>query len=224
VPAAASAAREAIAAAMSRSKREIPHYYLAHTISMKRALDWLAEANAHRPIQERVLPGALLLRAVALALWEIPELNGFWIDGAFKPSAAVHLGVAIALRGGGLIAPAIHDANAKSVAELMAALGDLIQRARSGALRSSELTDATVTVTNLGEQGVESVYGVIYPPQVALVGLGKIVERPWAEDGGVFVRRVLHATLSADHRASVGHRGGLFLAALERLLQQPEKL
>jgi pyruvate dehydrogenase E2 component (dihydrolipoamide acetyltransferase) len=166
----------------------------------------------------------VLLKAVAGALPEVPELNGFWIDGAFKPSAAVHLGVAIALRGGGLIAPAIHDANAKSVAELMAALGDLIQRARSGALRSSELTDATVTVTNLGEQGVESVYGVIYPPQVALVGLGKIVERPWAEDGGVFVRRVLHATLSADHRASVGHRGGLFLAALERLLQQPEKL
>jgi pyruvate dehydrogenase E2 component (dihydrolipoamide acetyltransferase) len=218
------AMRAAIAAAMAKSKREIPHYYLGTAIDVTRAQDWLAQENAKRPVKERILFAAVLLKAVAAALPEVPELNGFWIDGAFKPSAAVHLGVAIALRGGGLIAPAIHDANAKSVAELMAALGDLIQRARSGALRSSELTDATVTVTNLGEQGVESVYGVIYPPQVALVGLGKIVERPWAEDGGVFVRRVLHATLSADHRASVGHRGGLFLAALERLLQQPEKL
>jgi pyruvate dehydrogenase E2 component (dihydrolipoamide acetyltransferase) len=216
--------RAAIAAAMAKSKREIPHYYLGTTIDVTRAQDWLVQQNAERPVKERILFAAVLLKAVAAALPEVPELNGFWVDGAFKPSTAVHLGVGIALRGGGLIAPAIHDANSKSVAELMAALGDLIQRARSGALRSSELTDATVTVTNLGEQGVESVYGVIYPPQVALIGLGKVVERPWAEDGGVFVRRVLHATLSADHRASVGHRGGLFLGALDRLLQQPEKL
>jgi pyruvate dehydrogenase E2 component (dihydrolipoamide acetyltransferase) len=71
---------------------------------------------------------------------------------------------------------------------------------------------------------VETVYGVIYPPQVALIGFGKVVERPWAENGGLYVRRILHATLSADHRASVGHRGALFLAALDRLLQEPEKL
>jgi pyruvate dehydrogenase E2 component (dihydrolipoamide acetyltransferase) len=218
------AMRAAIAAAMAKSKREIPHYYLGSTIDVTRAQDWLTQENAKRAVKERILFAAVLLKAVASALPEVPELNGFWIDGAFRPSAAVHLGVGIALRGGGLIAPAIHDANAKSVAELMAALGDLIQRARTGALRSSELTDATVTATNLGEQGVESVYGVIYPPQVALIGLGKIVERPWAENGGLFVRRVLHATLSADHRASVGHRGGLFLTALDRLLQQPEKL
>jgi pyruvate dehydrogenase E2 component (dihydrolipoamide acetyltransferase) len=218
------AMRAAIAAAMAKSKREIPHYYLGTTIDVTRAQDWLTQENAKRSVKERILFAAVLLKAVASALPEVPELNGFWIDGAFRPSAAVHLGVGIALRGGGLIAPAIHEANTKSVAELMAALGDLIQRARTGALRSSELTDATVTVTNLGEQGVESVYGVIYPPQVALIGLGKIVERPWAENGGLFVRRVLHATLSADHRASVGHRGGLFLTALDRLLQQPEKL
>jgi len=218
------AMRAAIAAAMAKSKREIPHYYLGTTIDVTRAQDWLTQENAKRSVKERILFAAVLLKAVASALPEVPELNGFWIDGAFRPSAAVHLGVGIALRGGGLIAPAIHEANTKSVAELMAALGDLIQRARTGALRSSELTDATVTVTNLGEQGVESVYGVIYPPQVALIGLGKIVDRPWAENGGLFVRRVLHATVSADHRASVGHRGGLFLAALDRLLQQPEKL
>ena len=100
---------------MALSKREIPHYYLAHTISMKHALAWLAEHNAHLPIQERILPGALLLRAVALALWEIPELNGFWIDGAYRASEAVHLGTAIALRTGGLIAPAILDADDKPV-------------------------------------------------------------------------------------------------------------
>lgn len=218
------AMRQAIAAAMAKSKREIPHYYLGTTVDVSRALDWLARENLQRPVKERILFAAVLLRAVALALREVPELNGFWIDNQFKPSEAVHLGVGIGLRGGGLIAPAIHDAQKKGTAELMTALGDLIQRARAGAVRSSELTDATVTVTNLGEQGVETVYGVIYPPQVALVGFGKVAERPWAENGGIYVRRVVYATLCADHRASVGHRGALFLAAVDRLLQEPEKL
>jgi len=218
------AMRQAIGAAMARSKREIPHYYLGTSIDVSRARDWLTAENLKRSVKERILFAALLLRATALALKEVPELNGFWIDGRFQPSDAVHLGLGIALRGGGLIAPAIHDADKKSIPEMMAAMGDLVQRARAGSVRSSELTDATVTVTNLGEQGIETVYGVIYPPQVALVGFGKIVERPWAEAGGLYVRPVLHATLSADHRASVGHRGALFLAALDRLLQEPEKL
>lgn len=218
------AMRAAIGAAMARSKREIPHYYLGATIDVERALTWLTRENAARSVKERILFAAVLLRAVALALAEVPELNGFWRDGRFQPSSAVHLSTGIALRGGGLIAPAIHDAQDKSVPQMMAALADLIQRARAGSLRSSELTDATVTVTNLGEQGVEEVYGVIYPPQVALVGFGKVVERPWVENASVCVRRVVRVTLSADHRASVGHRGALFLAALERLLQAPETL
>ena len=218
------AMRAAIAAAMTRSKREIPHYYLGTTIDVEPALDWLARENAARAIQERILFAAVLLRAVALALAEVPELNGFWRDGRFQPSSAVHLGTGIALRGGGLIAPAIRDAQDRRVPQLMTALADLIQRARAGGLRSSELSDATVTVTSLGEQGVEEVYGVIYPPQVALVGFGKVVQRPWVADGAVCVRRVVRATLSADHRASVGHRGALFLCALERLLQSPEQL
>ena len=218
------AMRRAIGAAMARSKREIPHYYLGTTIDVSVALDWLERSNRERPVQRRVLFAAVLLRAVALSLKDFQELNGFWSEGRFKPAAAVHLGVGIALRGGGLIAPAIHDAERKSLAGIMEALSDLIQRARSGALRSSELTDATVTVTNLGEQGVDTVYGVIYPPQVALVGFGKVSARPWAVDDRIEVRRTVQATLSADHRASVGHRGAVFLVALERLLREPETL
>lgn len=218
------AMREAIATAMARSKREIPHFYLGTTIDMTEALIWLERTNLDRPVSGRLLPGALLLKAVALALRETPQLNGFWRDGAVRPGDGIHVGWAVSLRGGGLIAPAIHDADGKSLDELMAALRDLVKRARGGGLRSSELADGTITVTSLGEQGVEEVYGVIYPPQLALVGLGKVVERPWAADGAVVVRRVLRATLSADHRAVDGHIGGLFLAALDRLLQEPEKL
>jgi pyruvate dehydrogenase E2 component (dihydrolipoamide acetyltransferase) len=218
------AMRRAIAAAMAKSKREIPHYYLETTIDVSVALDWLEYSNRQRPVAQRILFAALLLRAVAASLKDFPEFNGFWKQDRFEPSPAVHLGVGIALRGGGLIAPAIHDAERKNLAETMAALADLVQRARSGALRSSELTDATITVTNLGEQGVDAVYGVIYPPQVALVGFGKVGPRPWAVQGRVEVRRTVRATLSADHRASVGHRGALLLGQIDRLLQAPEDL
>jgi pyruvate dehydrogenase E2 component (dihydrolipoamide acetyltransferase) len=216
--------RKAIAAAMSRSKREIPHYYLTQTIELTRALAWLEAVNRDRPPPERLLPAALLLKASALALKKAPELNGFWGEGGFRPGPGIHVGWAIALRGGGLVAPAIRDADGMPLPELMAALRDLVQRARAGGLRSSELTDPTITVTSLGERGAESVIGVIYPPQVAILGFGRIVERPWAIAGALAVRPVVSASLAADHRASDGHRGGLLLAEIDRLLQEPDAL
>jgi len=216
--------RKTIGAAMARSKREIPHYYLGTTIDMHRALAWLAEENARRPVTDRLLYGVLLIKAVALALREVPELNARWVGDRVVPSAAIHMGVAISLRQGGLVAPALHDADRQSVGDLMRSLRDLVQRARSGGLRSSELSDPTITVTSLGEQGVETVYGIIYPPQVAIVGFGRIVERPWSVEGRIVSRPLVTATLSADHRVSDGHRGGLFLAAIDRLLQRPERL
>jgi len=217
-------ARQAIGAAMARSKREIPHYYLATTIDMHRAMTWLAEQNLERPVADRLLYGVLLLKAVALALRDVPELNAVWRESEPVRSEAVHVGVAISLRGGGLVAPALHDTAGKSLGDLMRSFRDLVQRARSGGLRSSELSDPTITVTSLGEQGVESAFGIIFPPQVAIVGFGKIVERPWVVDGQVVARPVVTATLSADHRVSDGHRGGLFLAAVDRLLQEPGRL
>jgi pyruvate dehydrogenase E2 component (dihydrolipoamide acetyltransferase) len=218
------AMRRVIAAAMARSKREIPHYYLATTIDLSKALAWLAVENAKRPVTKRLLYSVLLIRAVGLALRSTPELNGFWIDDGFKAGEGIHIGVAISLRQGGLINPAIHDVDKRNLDELMENMLDLVNRARTGHLRSSELSDGTITVTNLGEQGVESVFGVIYPPQVALVGFGKITERPVAKDGMVGVRPVIDASLAADHRVSDGHRGGRFLVAIDRLLQEPEKL
>jgi pyruvate dehydrogenase E2 component (dihydrolipoamide acetyltransferase) len=216
--------RRAIAAAMSRSKREIPHYYLSEPIPMDAALAWLQKHNAGLAITERILIAVLQLKAVALALQKFPQLNGFYRDGEFHASSAVHTGVAIALRGGGLVAPALHDVQAKSLEQLMRELGDLVKRARAGSLRSSEMSDPTITVTNLGDQGVELVLGVIYPPQVALVGFGRITERPWVESGSVRAASMVTATVAADHRVSDGHQGALFLAELRDLLQQPEKL
>jgi pyruvate dehydrogenase E2 component (dihydrolipoamide acetyltransferase) len=216
--------RQAIAAAMARSKREIPHYYLETTIDLQATLSWLRAHNEPLPVAQRLLPGVALLKAVALALRDVRELNALWKDGRVEQSAAIHLGVAVALRGGGLIAPCLHEADRKSLDELMGGLRDLVERARAGRLRSSELSDSTITVTNLGDQGVEAVFGVIYPPQVAIVGFGKVVERPWVVEDRIVPRRVVRATLSADHRVSDGHRGARFLAALDRWLQKPEHL
>ena len=224
VPDRAAEMRRTIAAAMARSKRDIPHYYLATEIPLAAATRWLAAANERRPVTERLLMAVLFIKATARALVKFPELNGFYRDGRFEPSPAVHVGVAISLRQGGLIAPALLDVNTKPPDQLMHELADLVKRARALSLRSSEFSLPTVTVTNLGDQGVESVYGVIYPPQVALIGFGKMTERAWVEDGSIQIAPVVTASLSADHRASDGHRGGLFLNELKALLQQPERL
>lgn len=216
--------RRAIAAAMSRSNREIPHYYLETHIDMDRALHWLQAENLKRTVKDRLLPAVLLIRAVTRALKDVPDLNGYWLNDRLEIKESINVGFAIALRHGGLVTPAILEADRKSLDQLMAALTDLIVRAREGHLRSSEISEGTVTITNLGDLGVGSVYGVIYPPQVALVGFGKIQERPWALNGMLGVRPVLTATLAGDHRATDGHRGAQFLQALDRYLQDPERL
>ncbi|MFB6716895.1 dihydrolipoamide acetyltransferase family protein [Streptomyces sp. NPDC056358] len=217
-------ARSAISALMTRANRDIPHYYLSTTIDLATATTWMLSRNANRPVRERLVPAALLLKSVALAARQVPELNGYWQEDGFVSANDVRLGVAVSLRGGGLAAPALADADTMPLPELMVALRDLVSRARGGRLRASETADPTLTVTNLGDQGVETVFGLIYPPQVALVGLGCVVERPVAVDGMLTVHPTVTATLSADHRASDGATGARFLTALDRLLQRPEEL
>lgn len=222
-PHAADAMRAAIAATMARSKREVPHYYLAHTVDLAAALAWMQERNLALPVERRLLPAALVLHATARAAAATPALNGYWEDGGFQQADGVHLGVAVSLRGGGLLAPALLDADQLTVEETMARLKDLVARTRAGHLHRRELTDATITVTNLGDQGVELVHGVIHAPQVALVGVGRVVERPWAVDGMLGVRPVTTVTLAADHRATDGFIGARFLSLVDRHLQRPEE-
>lgn len=216
--------RQAIGTLMSRSKKEIPHYYLANTLDLATAMAWMQSQNQQRPVSSRLVPSALLLKATALAAMETPEMNGFFTRGTFHPSTSVQLGVAVALRHGGLVAPALHDAQTLTLVELMDQLRDLVSRARAGRLQRAEMAAPTITVTNLGDLGVDSVYGVIYPPQVAMVGFGKVLEQPWAHNGMLGIRHAVTATLSADHRVSDGLRGGRFLSRIDELLQRPEEL
>jgi pyruvate dehydrogenase E2 component (dihydrolipoamide acetyltransferase) len=228
-PPAASAERQtgmraAIGAAMARSKREIPHLYLSDTIDLTASLSWLGSANQRRAVTDRLLPVVLFIKAVSRACGEVPALNGFWTERGFVPGPGVHVGCAIALRRGGLVAPALHDADRKPLDALAREFADLVKRARAGGLRSSEMGDATITVTNLGDLGVESAYAIIYPPQVAIVGFGRVVERPWVVEGRIEPRSVVTVSVSADHRATDGREAGLFLGAIDRALQAPESL
>ena len=216
--------RKAIAAAMSRSKRSIPHFYVSETIDLQPAADWLEARNAERPPAERLLLGALFVRAAVLAAARVPAMNGHFVDGAFRPSERVSPGVAIALRGGGLVAPALVGADEMSLSETMAGMRDLVARARAGRLRSSEITGATITVSSLGEVGAEAMTGVIFPPQVALVALGAPCRRPWVVGGEVLPRRVVTLTVSADHRVSDGRQAARFVAEFAERLSRPEAL
>ncbi|MAQ36608.1 MULTISPECIES: dihydrolipoamide acetyltransferase family protein [Thioclava] len=216
--------RKAIAAAMARSKREIPHYYVTHTVDLTAASDWLSAANADRPPEERILMGALLMKAMALAAREEKAVNGHFGKEGFTPSSAIHLGLAIALRGGGLVAPAILDADKKSLQDLMEAMRDLTMRARAGRLKSSEMSMATLTFSALGESGVEAMAGIIVPPQVAIVTAGAPGPQPLVRDGKVIAAQAVTLTLAADHRVSDGRLGSKFLTAIDAKLQTPEEL
>ena len=215
--------RMAVAAAMSKSNREIPHYYLETKVDMTKAFAWLTEANKQRTVKQQLLPVVLLLKSVATALTEVPDLNGYWENG-LRLKKDINIGFVISLRNGGVMIPAIHNADKKSIDELMASLNDIIPRARAMKLRSSELSESSITVTNLGEGNVETVYGVIYPPQLAIVGFGSITEQPWAEAGMLDVRPILTVSLSADHRATDGATGSRFLMAIKHWLGKPGSL
>ena len=216
--------RKAIAAAMSRSNAEIPHYYLSTSINMTPALKWLEELNSKRSIKERILPAALIIQACVKALKEVPELNAFYKDDSHIIKYEINPGIAIALRKGGLITPAILNTQDMTLDETMSSLDDLITRTRKGKLKGSEMMEQTITITNLGDLGVERVYGVIYPPQVAIIGLGRIVDAPWAVGDTLAVRKVMQATIAGDHRATDGRTGALFLDKLNNFLQKPEEL
>ena len=185
---------------------------------------WLTERNAQRPIAERILPAACFIRAVALAAARHRELNGFWIDDHFEPAETINVATAISLRRGGLVTPHIERADERSLDEVMAALGELVAAARTGNLRASWMSGATITITHLGDSGADLVHGVISPPQVALVGFGRSRDRPWAIDGDIVVRPTVTATLAADHRATDGAVGSRFIATLATLIETPEDL
>ena len=214
--------RKVIADRMERSNTDIPHYHLELDVDMDRALTWISAHNEPLDVSKRVLPAALLIRSVAAAAGKVRALNGFWTEEGFESADGVHVAIAVSLRRGGLVTPVIADANTLTVDETMATLSELVSGARSGSMKSSWMAGATITVTNLGDNGADRVAGVIFPPQVALVGFGRIREVPRIIEGQVVPGSIVTVTLSADHRATDGVTGSRFLNKVSQYLQNPE--
>lgn len=212
------AMRRAIARQMLASWREVPHFQVAQRIELHRPLARLEALNGQRSAAERILPAAMFVQAAARAAADVPGVNGWWRDDGFVPADDVDIGVVVALRRGGLLVPVIRGAHRLDLDAVMSTLRDLVTRARAGRLRASEVGGASITITQLGEGEVDRVVPIIHAPQVAIVGIGAVHDEAWAEDGTLAVRPVVHATLSADHRAVDGRVGSLYLAALRRHL------
>ena len=216
--------RRAIGAAMTQSKRTIPHIYLSQQVDVQPAMEWLARHNEDVPPAERILMGALFVRATVRAAKKVNVLNGHCTNGDFVPADTVNPGVAVALRGGGLVAPALISADEMSLQEIMTGMRDLVTRARAGRLRNTEMTAGTITVSSLGETGAEEMAGVIFPPQVALMCLGAPQVRPWVVSDEVVPRHIVNMTLSADHRVCDGREAARFITEFSSAISDPETL
>lgn len=212
--------RRRIAELMTRSWSEIPHYHLERRLDVGGVIDRLRAFNEHRSIADRVLPAAALLAAVAAAARRVPECNGWWRDDRLDAAEHVDIGVVLSLRSGGLIVPTIANADELDVDAMMGRLREVVERARRGRLRGSDLAEASITVTNLGDQGADAVFGVIHPPQVALIGFGAVRDDVWADGESVRVAPTVRASLSGDHRATDGLTGSVFLTELHRALDR----
>jgi pyruvate dehydrogenase E2 component (dihydrolipoamide acetyltransferase) len=216
--------RDSIASLMSKSKREIPHYYLKNKMNLSVLMNWMDKKNAILTPEKRLMLPVVFLKFISMALKDFPRMNGYYQNSSFEASEKINMGVAIALKNGGVMAPALREMEKMNLESLQRNFVDLVERARSSELKNTELSEATITVTNLGDFGVDEVFGVIFPPQVAILGIGRIREEVFWDQDKVAVRPICYVTLSADHRVSDGLEGARFLRRLEGLLNQPELL
>lgn len=212
------------ASLMETANREIPHYWVTRDVDFSHAQAWLVDHNAALPPAQRAVSAAVLLAATARAASRSPNFNGRWLDGRFESVPRVDLGLVVVIRGGGLLVPVLAQAHTMTVTQTMERMAELVRRARAGHLRSSDITEPTITVSSLGDQGADAVLGVIYPPQVALVGFGRVAERAWADNGMLGVRPALTASVAGDHRVSDGHEASRFLSLIDDFVQDPESL
>lgn len=216
--------RQAISDTVTRSKQEIPHYYLSQRLDITALELYLHNHNTNLPAELRLLLAAPLLCAIARTLMNNSQLNGLYIDNHYSPSNTVNLANAINLRGGGLVMPVIKDAQLLTPTAMMQQLKEQVARARSASLHISEISAASFTVTNIGERGAEQMFAVIYPPQVAIIALGSAHQEARVVKGEIKICSIIEATLAADHRVSDGHLGSKLLYQLNQVLQQPEDL
>ena len=215
--------RQAIARRMTLSKQTQPHYYLTLDIDMTAALAFREQFNASATDEQRVSINDLVVKACAIALERHPKFNAEFSEEGLVPHERVNVCIGVALDDG-LIAPALLDCQSKSLGRIAVESKDLINRAKTGSLKADEYSDGTFTITNLGAFGVETLIGIINPPQAAILGVGSVMPQAVVRDGQVVVRQVMKVALSADHRVSDGAEGAHFIKEIQALLEGPAAL
>lgn len=215
--------RQAIARRMTLSKQTQPHYYLTLDIDMTAALAFREQFNASATDEQRVSINDLVVKACAIALERHPKFNAEFSEEGLVHHDRVNVCIGVALDDG-LIAPALLDCQSKSLGRIAVESKDLINRAKTGSLKADEYSDGTFTITNLGAFGVETLIGIINPPQAAILGVGSVMPQAVVRDGQVAVRQVMKVALSADHRVSDGAEGARFIKEIQALLEGPAAL
>jgi len=210
--------RRTIARRLSESKSTIPHFYLTADCRMERLLALRAEINANAPCKISV--NDFIVRAVAVALREVPEANVGWTDAAMRHYHQADIAVAVST-GAGLITPIVRAADTKPLSLISTEIADLATRARASQLRPEEYQGGSFSVSNLGMFGVSGFSAIINPPQAAILAVGATQAVPVVEDGELKVGQVMRCTLSVDHRAIDGALAAKWLAAFQRLLENP---
>jgi pyruvate dehydrogenase E2 component (dihydrolipoamide acetyltransferase) len=211
--------RRATAEKLARSRREIPEATVWVDVDATELLGARAVLNDDRPHQQVSLL-ALLARFTVLALRRYPELNARVQGDEIVVPEAVNLGFA-AQTDRGLVVPVVTGADRLSTRELSARLSELTRSARAGTLTPDQLTSGTCTINNYGVFGVDGSAAIINHPEAALVGMGRIIDRPWVVDSELAVRKVTQLTLAFDHRVCDGGTAGGFLRYLADCIEAP---
>ena len=215
--------RQAIARRMSASKQAAPHYYLTLDVDMTDALGFREMVNGSASDEQRVSINDLVVKACAIALERHPKFNAAFTDEGLRYSEHINICIGIALDEG-LIAPALLETESKSLGRIAVEAKDLINRAKDGRLTADEYSEGTFTITNLGAYGVETLIGIINPPQAAILGVGSVMDQAVVRNGEIVARKVMKVALSADHRVSDGAEGARFIKEIQGLLEKPASL
>ncbi len=220
-----SSMRRAIATKMTESKTHVPHFYVSMEVDMTEAANMRKKliSTLEGKAGVRLSFTHFLVRAVAMALGEYPQLNSTFEGENVKLWKDVNIGIAVSLEEG-LIVPVLRSANSKNLMEIAVETSRLVERAREKRLREDEFYGGTFTISNMGLLDVESFIAIINVPETAILAVGRIADKPAVLDGQITVRKLMTATLSADHRVVDGVLAAKFLQRVKDLLEAPHEL
>lgn len=217
-----SSMRSVIAERLTTSKREAPHFYLNAEINMGAVVQLRHDIN-NSSAGVKLSINDFVIRAVALALREVPELNVSWMGHAIRTFRDIHIAVAVSIPGG-LVTPVVRNADELRLRDLSASIKKLAESARAGQLRVADFQGGTITVSNLGMYGVNSFGAIINPPQAAILAVGAVEKRAVVRDGVIIAADCMNCTLSVDHRAVDGADGARWLKSFQNYLESPTSL